>query len=249
MSTEELDEYAVQEDDLKGGGGGNGAKPRGTYTGVIEKAEAKKDKNQKIYLALQIRITHGPRKNGVIFDNYVLLAESTNKFQTLRRNSLYKALGYKAKQVPHGTPNGKPASELVGTHVDITLEHEYENVPDEKYSLTTSKSKKSRWVIEDWESGLDDRGFLAKSPDGEVYTSTDEEGNVIEAAIEPSEHPTFYALSDEFAGIGDPDYTPPEKKSAPAKERPPRPTAQRKPAAKPAPAPEPESADDDDWGV
>lgn len=247
MSTEELDEYAVTEDNLKGGGGGNGAKPRGTYTGVIETAEAKLDKNKKTYLALSIRITHGPRKNGVIFDNYILLAASTNKFQTARRDSLYKALGYKAGQIPHGAPSPKApdVKELIGTYVDLSLEHEYENVPDEQYSLTTSKSKKSRWVIEGWEDGLDDRGYLAKSPDGEEY----------EAAIEPSEHPTFYALSDEFAGIGDPDYTPPEKKSAPAKERPAstRPAAQRpaarKPAAKPAPAPEPEAADEDDWGV
>lgn len=243
MSTEEFDEYAVTEDNLKGGGGGD-VKPRATYTGVIEKAESKLDKNKKIYLALQIRITHGGRKNGVIFDNYVLLASSTNKFQTARRDSLYRALGYKPGQIAHGTPKGPDASELVGTYVDLTLEHEYEKVPNEQYSVQTSKSAKSRWVIEGWEDGLDDRGYLAKSPDGEEY----------EAAIKPSEYPTFYAMSDEFAGVGDPDYTPPAKKSGGApKERPAatRPPAQRPAARKPAakPAPEPEAADDDDWGV
>ena len=246
MSTEEYDEYAVTEENLKGGGGGSDVKPRDTYTGVIEKAESKKDKNNKIYLALQIRITHGGRKNGVIFDNYILLAASENKFQTMRRDSLYKALGYKPQQIPHGTPNGKPASDLVGTYVNLSLEHVFEKFPGGQWSLTTSKSKKSRWVIEDWESGLDDRGYLAKSPDGEEY----------EAAIKPSEHPTFYAMSDEFAGVGDPDYTPPAKKSGGApKERPAatRPAAQRpaarKPVAKPAPEPEPQEADDEDWGV
>lgn len=244
MSTEEYDEYAVTEDNLKGGGGGD-VKPRATYTGVIEKAESKLDRNKKIYLALQIRITHGGRKNGVIFDNYVLLASSPNKFQTARRDSLYRALGYKPGQLAHGTPNGPDASELVGTYVDLSLEHEYEKVPNEQYSLQTSKSAKSRWVIEGWEDGLDDRGYLAKSPDGEEY----------EAAIKPSEHPTFYALSNEFSGVGDPDYTPPQKKSAPGKERPAatRPPAQRpaarKPATKPAPEPEATAADDDDWGV
>ncbi|WNM66201.1 hypothetical protein SEA_DEJAVU_69 [Microbacterium Phage DejaVu] len=241
MSTEEFDEYAVTEDNLKGGGGGD-VKPRATYTGVIEKAESKLDKNKKIYLALQIRITHGGRKNGVIFDNYILLAASDNKFQTARRDSLYRALGYKPKQIPHGTPNGPDVSELVGTYVDLSLEHEYEKVPNEKYSLQTSKSKKSRWVIEGWEDGLDDRGYLAKSPDGEEY----------EAAIKPSEHPTFYAMSDEFAGVGDPNYTPPVKKSAQAKERPAstRPAATRPAASRPAQkAPEPEAAAEEDWGI
>jgi hypothetical protein len=242
--TEAVNEYAVTEDDLKGGGGGD-VKPRATYTGVIEKAESKLDKNKKIYLALQIRISHGGRKNGVIFDNYIPLGADANAFQKARRNSLYKALGLKAGAIPYGVPGGPDVSGLIGTYVDLTLEHEYEKVPNEQYSLQTSKSKKSRWVVEDWESGLDDRGYLAKSPDGEEY----------EAAIQPSEYPTFYALSNEFAGVGDPDYTPPQKKSAPAKERPAatRPAASRpaasRPAAKPAPAPEPEAADDDDWGV
>lgn len=190
-------EYAVTEDDLKGGGGAS-AKPRDTYTGRIEKAESKTDKNKKVYLSFRVRITHGARKNGVIFDNYIPLGADANAFQKARRNSLYKALGLKAGEIPYGAPGGPAAELLDGTYVDITLEHEYAQVPGEQYSLQTSKSKKSRWVNEGWENGLDANGNLVKSPGGTEY----------DAAIKPSEFPTFYAISDEFEGIGDPNAVP-----------------------------------------
>lgn len=210
MST---NEYAVTEEDLKGGGG-NAAKPRGKYTGQIVKAESKKDKNNKIYLALQVKISHGKRKNGVIFDNYIPLGADANGFQKARRNSLYKALGLKAGAIPHGVPGGPAVELLVGTYVDVNLEHEFEQVPGEQYALQTSKSSKSTWKTDNWEKGLDDKGNLVRSPGGTEF----------DAPITPKEFPTFYELSDEFEGIGDPS------------------------GASAAPA-EDESADDDDWGV
>ncbi|AXC37927.1 hypothetical protein SEA_JACKO_69 [Microbacterium phage Jacko] len=190
----EHDEYAVTKEDVQGGGGG-GAKPRGKYSIRIEKAESKKDKNNKIYLSLQGRITHGKRKNGVIFDNYLPLGADANAFQKARRNSLYRALGLKEGEFPPGTPKGRPASDLNGTFVDVTLEHEFNEVPGEQYAIQTSKSAKSRWKTEEWEKGLDDKGNLVRSPGGTEY----------EAPVQPKEFVTFYELSDDFIGIGDPD--------------------------------------------
>lgn len=208
-------EYAVTEEDLKGGGG-NSAKPIGKYTGQIVKAESKKDKNQKIYLALQIKITHGNRKNGVIFDNYIPLGGDANGFQKARRNSLYKALGLKAGAIPYGVPGGPAVDLLVGTYVDIQLEHEFEQVPGEQYSLQTSKSSKSTWKTAGWDkNSLDSKGNLVRSPGGTEF----------DAPIAPKEFPTFYELSDEFEGIGDPNGAAPD---APVAD---------------------EAADEDDWGV
>lgn len=209
----EQNEYAVSEDDLKGGGGGDRAKPRGSYTGQISRAKAEPDKNKKLCLKFGIAISHGTYKKQLLFENYLSLDPNGNKFNVARRNSFYKAIGLNAGDMPYGTTANRPASALNGTYVDVTVEHEYEQVPGEKYSITTSKSPKSRWVIEGWEAGLDSNGNLVKSPGGTAY----------DAPIKPRESLTFYALSDEFEGVGDPE------------------AATEEPAAD-------ESADDD-WGV
>lgn len=190
-------EYAVTEDDLKGGGNAS-AKPRGKYTGEISKAESKKDKNQKIYLGFGVKITLGKYKNGLIFENYLTLDPKANGYATARRRSFYKAINLKPGAIPYGVPsiNGGPAGPAVellnGTIVDVQVEHRFENVPGEDYALVTSKSSKSRWVTEGWEKGLDDKGRLVRSPGGTEY----------DAPISPKEEVTFYDLSDEFEGVG-----------------------------------------------
>lgn len=235
-------EYLVSEDDLKGGGGGDKAKPRGKYTGQISRAKSKDDKNGKICLQFGISITHGKHKKQLLFENYLTLDPKANKFALGRRNSFYKAIDLKTGQLPYGVSDQRPASDLDGTYVDVTVEHEYEQVPGEEHSLVTSNWSKSRWVEEGWENGLDEDGNLVRSPGGTEY----------DAPIKPRESLTFYAMSDEFAGVGDPDFQAEQASSSkPKTERPAskRPPAQRpKAAAKPAPEPEPEAADDD-WGV
>lgn len=241
-------EYLVAEDDLKGGGGGDKAKPRGKYTGQISRAKSKPDKNGKLCLQFGIAISHGKYKKQLLFENFLSLNPNAPKFALSRRNSFYKAIDLKTGQLPYGVSDERPASDLDGTYVDITVEHEYELVPGEEYSLTTSTWSKSRWVEEGWEDGLDEEGNLVRSPGGTVY----------DAPIKPRESLTFYAMSDEFAGVGDPDFqaeqsAPKTESKRPAATRPPaqRPAAKKpaaKPAAKPAPEPEPEAADDD-WGV
>lgn len=196
-------EYAVEEDDLKGGGNST-AKPRGKYTGTISKAVSKADKNKKVYIGFGIKILLGKFKNGLLFENYLPLARDVNKFQLARRNSFYKAIGLKAGAVPYGAPGG-PAIELLdGTIIDVQVEHVFENVPGQDYSLTTSKSPKSQWVLEGWEDGLDDKGRLVKSPGGTPF----------DAPISPKEALTFYNISDEFDGVGDPDAAPEDAGSA-----------------------------------
>lgn len=240
-------EYLVSEDDLKGGGGGDKAKPRGKYTGQISQAKSKPDKNGKLCLQFGISITHGAHKKQLLFENFLSLNPKAPKFALSRRNSFYKAIDLKTGQLPYGVSDERPASDLNGTYVDIQVEHEYEQVPGEEFSIMTSGWSGSRWVTEGWADGLDEDGNLVRSPGGTEY----------DAPIKPRESLTFYAMSDEFAGVGGEMENQP--KSAPAKERPAsaRPAAQktaaRKPAAKPAPkvepASEPEAADDDDWGV
>lgn len=232
-------EYLVSEDDLKGGGGGDKAKPRGKYTGQISQAKSKPDKNKKLCLQFGISITHGKHKKQLLFENYLSMDPKANKFALSRRNSFYKAIDLKAGQLPYGVDNDKrPASDLDGTYVDVQVEHEYEQIPGEEHSIVTSNWSGSRWVQEGWESGLDDDGNLVRSPGGTEY----------DAPIKPREALTFYAMSDEFAGVGgELEHKP--GSSAP-KERPAssRPPAQRPPAQRPAPKVEPEAADDD-WGV
>ena len=186
-------EYGVEDDDLKGGGGGSKAKPTGTYTAVIEDAEAKKDKNGKIYLAWRNRIAFGPNKKQIAFESYFPISREGNKYTVARRNSLVKALGLKPGAMIPGSPGGPDASALDGTYIDFTLEHEYENVPGQDYSVSTR---------------------YGKLPDGVSEADV--------AGIQPRERVTFYAISDEFEGLGG---------SANA------------PASKPAPA-----AADDEWG-
>lgn len=200
-------EYAVTEDDLKGGGGSS-AKPRGKYTGVISKAESKTDKNKKAYLGFGISITHGKYKKGLIFENYLPLARDVNKYQAARRGSFYKAISLTPGTIPYGAPGGPAAALLNGTYVDVNLEHTFEQVPGEEYAITTSKSKKSRWVEEGWEACLDDKGNLVRNPGGDAF----------DAPVAPKEIPTFYEVSDEFAGVGDPDAAPDATEPDPGEE-------------------------------
>lgn len=182
-------EYAVTDDDLKGGGGGaRTAKPRGKYTGTISRPEVKKDKNGKVYLKFGIKIEFGKFKNGLAFENYLPLARDVNAFQAARRNSFFKAIALKAGSVPPGAPGGPDVGVLEGVFVDFNLEHEYENVPGEQYSLNTSKSAKSPWVTNGWQDKVDESGNLVVN--GEK--------------IAPRETLTFYDISDEFSGVGSP---------------------------------------------
>lgn len=169
-----MSEYGVDEEDLKGGGGNNKAKPTGTYTAIIEKAEAKKDKNGKIYLAWRNRIAFGPLKNQIAFESYLPISREGNKYVLARRNSLVKAIGLKPGAMIPGSPGGPSVDVLNGAYIDFNLEHEYENVPGQDYSVSTRRGK---------------------LPDG--VTEADVEG------INPSERVTFYAVSDEFEGLAD----------------------------------------------
>lgn len=186
-------EYAVTEDDLKGGGGGS-ANPRGTYTVEISKAKAKKDSKNKAFIGFGGSIILGKFKKQLVFENYLPLAKDVNAFQLARRNSFYKAIGLKAGALPYGAPvkGAPPVEALNGTVVDVTVEHEYREVPGEDYALQTSKSAKSNWVKDGWEDCLDDKGRLVRSPGGTQF----------DAPISPKEVVTFYNLSDEFDGVG-----------------------------------------------
>ena len=179
-------EYAYTEDDAKGGGGNRTAKARGKYTGTISRPEVKKDKNGKLYLKFGLKHEFGKYKGGLSFENYLPLGRDVNAYQLARRNSFYKAIGLKAGSVPPGAPGGPNVSTLDGTFIDFSLEHEFENVPGEQYSLVSSKSAKSPWITDGWEAKLDIKGRLA----------------VNEETIEAKEVVTFYDISDEFEGLG-----------------------------------------------
>lgn len=168
-----MSEYDYTEDDAKGGGSSNKAKPTGTYVTIIEGAETKKDKNGKLYAKFQGRIQVGPHKNGVIFENYLPLSNSASKFQVMRRNSWVKALGLKPGDKIPGTPGGPDIAKINGTYVDVVLEHEYENVPGQQYSVTTRKGK---------------------LPEGVTEADV--------AGIQPRETPVWWQMSDDFIGIG-----------------------------------------------
>lgn len=190
--------YAVTEDDLKGGGGGSHeAKPRGLYTGQIAEAKAKNDSKGKPCIQFRIKITHGKRKGGLLFENWLSLNPEANGFATARRRSFYKAIGLQAGAIPYGAPiEGAPAVELLnGTYVDVQLEHRFEQVPGQDYNIVTSKSSKQRWLEEGWDKCVNEQGQLVKDPFG----------NVFDAPVDPKEELTFYNISDEFAGVGDPD--------------------------------------------
>lgn len=200
-------EYAVTDDDLKGGGN-RSAKPRGKYTGQISKAVSKLDTNKKPYLGFGVKITHGKFKNGLIFENYLTLNPAANAYQKARRNSFYKAIGLQAGAVPYGAPGGPAVGLLDGTYVDVTIEHRFEQVPGEEYAITTSKSAKQRWLDEGWDKCVNDKGQLYKNPGGDVF----------DAPVDPKEEVTFYEISDEFAGVGDPDAVAAEPEDAAASE-------------------------------
>lgn len=192
-----MNEYAPTKDDLEGGGGGN-VKPRGKHTGIISRSKAKSDKNGLAYLGFGLSILKGKLKKQLAFENYLVLSAKGSKFQVSRRNSFYRAIGLDEGTTPPGAPGGPDASVLDGTVVDFTLEHRYEGVPGEDYDIDTSSWNKSRWVTEGWEDCLDDKGRLVRTPSGETIVGEDGEPK----PIEPREAITFYALSDDFDGLG-----------------------------------------------
>ena len=181
-------EYAATKEDLEGGGGGNKAKPRGKYTGAISRAKVAKDKNGKLYIGFGLSITHGSHKKQLAFENYLPLSSTANAYQKARRDSLYRALGLSAGEVPPGAPGGPDISVLEGVVVDFSIEHEFEDVPGEDCRITTSKSKKQPWNTDGWEKKLDANGNLVV--DGET--------------IEPKEVVTFFEISDDFEGLSEP---------------------------------------------
>lgn len=186
-------EYAVTEEDLAGGGGGNKAKPRGVYTGKISKAESKTDKNKKVFLGFGIAITHGTFKKQLIFENYLTLNPQANAFHKARRNSFYKAIGLEAGSVPYGVPGGPAVELLNGTYINVQLEHRFEQVPGQEYNIVTSKSAKSQWKIDGWDACVNESGQLFRDP----------AGNVFDAPVDPKEEVTFYSIADEFEGVGE----------------------------------------------
>lgn len=179
------DEYGYTKEDAEQKGGST-AKKRGKYTGSISRATTKKDKNGKVYLGFGLSHTFAPYKNGLSFENYLPLSRDSNAYQLARRNSFLGAIGIKEGQTPPGAPGGPDAKALDGTFVDFNIEHEFEDVPGEDYSLVTGKSAKSAWVTGGWEAKLDSKGNLVV--DGKI--------------IQPKEVVTFYAVSDEFIGLG-----------------------------------------------
>lgn len=187
------EDYGWSEEDAESTGGGERtALPRDKYTGQISRAEIKKDKNKKSYYKFGISITHGKLKRALAFENYLPLGRGENAFKVARRNSFFKAIGLQPNTLPPGIDPDKDVSLLNDTYVDFTVEHEFEDVPGEQYSLTTSKSSKLRWLDEGWEDCLDANGNLVKNPKGEVF----------DEPVKPRTLITFYAVSDEFEGLG-----------------------------------------------
>jgi len=199
-------EYGYTDEDSENKGGGSTALPRDKYTGTISRAKGKKSTKGKAFLGFGISITHGKYKKVLAFENYLPLSRNENAFQVARRNSFLQAIGLPAGTVPPGAPGGKDASILDGTYIDFNIEHEYEDVPGEEYSLQTSKSAKTNWVKDGWEDCLDDKGRLVKNPKGEVF----------DEPVAPKAIVTFYAVSDEFAGLGGGDVDDPADESADA---------------------------------
>lgn len=182
-------EWAVTEDDLKGGGGGDNAKPRGKYTGTISRVEKKTDKNGLLFIGFGLSVTHPVAyKKQLSFDNYLVLSAKANNYQKARRNSFFQAIGLEAGSIPPGAPGGPDVSVLEGVSVDFNIEHLFEDVPGEDYDLTTSKSSKQPWKADGWEEKLDSNGNL-------VVDGT---------KIAPREAVTFYSVSDDFEGLSEP---------------------------------------------
>lgn len=189
-------EYAAPD---SSGGGERSAKPRGTYTAKISRAETKTDKNGLLYVKFGLSIITGKLAKQLAFENYLPLSAKANKFQVARRNSLFRAIGLDAGAIPPGAPGGPDVSVLNGTIVDFALEHTYEDVPGEDYALNTSKWNKSSWVTDGWEARLDANGNIPAGKDG--TKATDEDGEP--SPVKPSESITFYNMSDLFEGIGE----------------------------------------------
>ena len=178
-------EWAVTEDDLKGGGGDN-AKPRGKYTATISRAKTGKDKNGLLYIGFGLSVTSpAAYRKQLSFDNYLVLSAKANKYQIARRNSFFQAIGLEAGSIPPGAPGGPDVSVLEGVSIDFALEHVFEDVPGEEYSITTSKSSKQPWKADGWEAKLNESGKLVV--DGQT--------------VSPKETVTFYSVSDDFEGL------------------------------------------------
>lgn len=167
-----MSEYDFNEDDLKptGGGGDREALPIGEYTFSIEKAETKRDKNGKAYLSLELEVAFGNEKKRKAWDNYLTFDKTAGGFK--RTASFLRAIGHK-NGVPVGAPEGRPASDLVGTYVDAQVTHEYQDVPGHQYSVQSW----SKDFAEIKESGALD-------------------------GIKPTARLGFYSVADEFEGIG-----------------------------------------------
>ena len=131
-----MSEYDFSEDDLKATAGGqkSDALPIGDYTFAITSAEAKKDKNGKAYLSLELTVETGSQKKRKAWDNYLTLDKSNKQFH--RTASFLRAIGHKGG-IPAGAPGGQPASALVGTFVDAQITHEYENVPGQQWPVAS----------------------------------------------------------------------------------------------------------------
>lgn len=191
-------EWAVSEDDLKGGGGYS-AKPRGKYVGEISRATTKKDAKGKLFIKFGAKITRGKFKGGLAFENYLVLSRDTNAYQAARRNSFYKAIALKAGTIPPGAPGGADVSVLNGTVIGFTLEHEFQNVPGYDYtSISTSSSNKQPWKSEGWEKRLNDKGELYLDANDQIIRNEDGDPE----PIKPREIITFYELDDDFDGLG-----------------------------------------------
>jgi len=167
-------EWAVDEDDLKGGTGS--AKPPKNYTVKIEEAAVDKDKNKRPYIKFRGKIQYGEHKGGYLFENYLPLGRDKDGKNAGKVNprtaSFLKAIGHK-QGVPPGAPGGADVSVLNGTVVDVKNENEYRDVPGEQYPVRT------------WEKRFK-----------EVEASGALKG------IKPMDSLGFYSLSDDFEGIG-----------------------------------------------
>lgn len=168
-----MSEYEINEETLNnagGGGGGNTPLPIGEYTFTIEAAETKKDKNGKAYLSLTLVVAFGQHKKRKVWDNYLTLDVNSKQFK--RTASFLKAIAHR-DGIPVGAPGGKPASDLVGTFVDASVSHTYENVPGQE------------WPVRSWS-----REFKEVEASGSLK------------GITPKADVGYYRVSDEFEGVG-----------------------------------------------
>lgn len=206
-----MNEYAATKEDLATNTGGK-AKPIGTYTTRISKAKAatrgskEGAKDGALRLTFWLEVIKGSFKKQIIFENYLALSRNVdtpgiNKFTVFRRNSFLKAIGSQEGEIPPGAPGGPDASVLNGTIVDISIEHEFQNVPGEEYSIVTSKSEKSRWATDGWAKRVNADGHLFLDASDNVICGDNGEPE----PIAPRESLLWYSMSDDFDGVGDPE--------------------------------------------